>query len=385
MTRRNTSEALRAFAEQEASALFTGELARRQDEWRGALASAKHTLADLEATCDSVMSAAPDAPTDAVSELIEKIVAAAAADAETLAQQVEADARAEVAEAQALVDRLQAEVRAGQEQLRRGREELDVEQAARVRAESALKRAQVAHEHALKDAQVAHEQARAALEAQLRSRETEVQSIRGEMSALHERLAAGQAERANLTATLGALQSAVHGAVSTLSLVQPEASTPRRGAPHADAVEGDATPVPVSHAPVPSAAPVSSRAQATSRAAIREVPPAELAPSIGGYVTALLETIEASYRQDIESELPPAHIVKRLTDNLRYASHLFAERLGRDAASESWVLKEEIAKLLHATSATSFGRDLAIAAREAERHERHDRRAGPQGPDEASA
>ena len=374
MTRRNTSEALRAFAEQEASALFTGERARRQDEWRGALASVKHTLADLEATCDSVMSAAPDAPTDAVSELIEKIVAAAAADAETLAQQVEADARAEVAEAQALVDRLQAEVRAGQEQLLRGREELDVEQAARARAESALK-----------DAQVAHEQARSALEAQLRSRETEVQSLRGEMSALHERLAAGQAERANLTATLGALQSAVHGAVSTLSLVQPAASTPRRVAPHADAAEGDAIPPPVSHAPVPSAASMSSRAQAKSRAAILEVPPAELAPSIGGYVTALLETIEASYRQDVESALPPAHVVKRLTDNLRYASHLFTERLGPDRAAENAVLREEITKLLHTTSATSFGRDLAIAAREAERHERHDRRAGPQGPDEASA
>src|SRR5215208_5101424 len=101
------SDDLRAFAEQEASALFITELARRQDEWRSALASVKHALADLENRCDTVLSTAPEAPTVAVSALIETIVAAAAAEAESLAQQVEARARAEIADAQALVSRLQ--------------------------------------------------------------------------------------------------------------------------------------------------------------------------------------------------------------------------------------------------------------------------------------
>ena len=277
------------------------------------------------------------------SALIEKIVAAAAADAETLAQQIEADARVEVAAAEAIVERLQADVRSGQEQLRLAREELEVEQAARARAETAAK-----------DVQGAHEQARSALETQLRSQATELQSVRGEVSALNERLAAGQAERASLTATLENLQSAVHGAVSSLSLIQPAASPAPGVAQRADAGGGEAT-------------------------------RATVVPNIDGYVTALLELVEARYRQDVESALPPADVVKRLTDNLRYASHLFAERLGRDAASESWVLKEEIAKLLHATSATPFGRDLAIAAGEAERHARRDRSAGLQVTDKASA
>ena len=234
-------------------------------------------------------------------------------------------ARVEVAAAQALVERLQADVRSGQEELRLAREELEVEQAARARAESAAK-----------DAQVAHEQARSAFETQLRSQATELLSVRGEVSALNERLVAGQAERANLTATLENLQSAVHGAVSSLSLVQPAASPLPAVARRADAGGGEA-------------------AEASG------------SPNTDGYVTALLELVEARYRQDVESALPPADVVKRLTDNLRYASHLFAERLGRDPASESWVLKEEIAKLLHTTSATPFGRDSAIAAGEAER------------------
>src|SRR3954471_23060439 len=138
-TRPSDSGGLRALAEREASALFATELARRQDDWRSALASVSQTLADLQARCDTVVSAAPDAPAQAVSELVDKIVGAAAADAEALVRQVEARARTETAEAQELVTRLQGEIGSGQEQLRIVREKLVGEQAARARAEAAAK------------------------------------------------------------------------------------------------------------------------------------------------------------------------------------------------------------------------------------------------------
>ena len=139
MARRSTPDALRAFAEKEASGVFTSELARCQDEWRGGLASVKHRLAELEKTCDAMLSAAPAAPTNAVSELIDRIVAAATADADAMAQKIEAQAQARAAEAHALADRLQTEVKTGQELLWSTREQLQQEhegRAGRARAGS---------------------------------------------------------------------------------------------------------------------------------------------------------------------------------------------------------------------------------------------------------
>ena len=363
-TRRTDSDGLRALAEREASALFATELARRQDDWRSALASVKQTLADLQARCDTVVSAAPDAPAQAVSELIDKIVAAAAADAEALVQQVEARARTEAAEAQALVKRLQDEIGSGQEQLRIVREKLDGEQAARARAEAAAK-----------DAQLAHEQARAALDTQLRSRDADLQTTRQEIAKLQERLAAAQAESATASATLDALRNAVQGAMS-LTAVPPAAAAPGR-APNAHATGGSATRAADPRATTPSAT------AASARAPVGDGRPTELPPN--RYASALLKSVEAMYEQDVKSALPPADIIKRLTDNLRYSSQLFAERLRSDPAADQSALTEQIARLVTARSSTPFGRDLATAAGEAERHARRDHGAVSSAPDKASA
>jgi hypothetical protein len=348
-TRPSDSGTLRALAEREASALFVTELARRQDDWRSALASVRQTLADLQARCDTVASGAPDPPAQAVSQLIDKIVAAAAADAEALVQQVEGRARTEAAEAQALVQRLQDEVGSGQEQLRIVREKLEAEQAARARADAAAK-----------DAQLAHEQARAALDAQLRSRDAELQTTRTEISRLQERLAAAQAESATVSATLDALRSAVQGAM-LLTAAQPPAAAPGR-ATSAHAAGGSAA--------RPSATAPPAAAHAT-RAPVADGRLTELPAN--RYASALLKSVEAMYEQDVKAALPSADIVKRLTDNLRYASQLFAERLRSDPAADQSALTDQIAKLVSARSTTAFGRDLAIAAGEAERHARRDR------------
>jgi hypothetical protein len=365
-TRRGTRDGLRTFVEQEASALFITELARRQEEWRSALASVKQTLAGLETTCETLMTGTPDGPAEAVSALIEKIVAAAAADAESLAQQVETRAKAEISEAQAVVVRLQADVRAADEQLTLAREQLDLERAARVRAESATR-----------DAQVAHEKARAALEGQVRSHEAGLQASREEVSALQQRLAAAQAEGANTSATLESLQRAVHGAMSTLTVVQPAAAASGRPEPNANAARSDAVRPPVPDATT-SKAGASSSGKA-KRAGIADVLLNEVPTS--RYATALLKSVEATYEQDLKSALPPADVVKRLTDNLRYASQIYAERLRSDPAGDASALNRQLAELVRARSATPFGCDLAIAAAaEAERQERRDQGAAPHVP-----
>jgi hypothetical protein len=365
-TRRGTRDGLRTFVEQEASALFITELARRQEEWRSALASVKQTLVGLETTCETLLSGAPGAPAEAVSALIEKIVAAAAADADTLAQQIEARAQAEIAEAQAVVGRLQAEVRAADEQLTLAREQLDVEQAARVGAESAAR-----------EAQTAHEKARTALEGQLRSQGAELQASREEVSALQQRLAAAQAETAQASAALASLQRAVHGAMSTLTVVQPASGASGTPEPHANAARSDAGRPLVPDATIPTAAASSSGK--AKRAGVADVLLNEVPTS--RYATALLKSVEATYEQDVRSALPHADVVKRLTDNLRYATQIYAERLRSDPAGDASALNRQLAELVRARSATAFGRDLAVAAAaEAERQERRDQAAGPHVP-----
>jgi hypothetical protein len=406
-TRRSMSERLRAFAEQEASALFDTELARHHEDWRGALVSVKAAVAALETQCDTAISAAPQAPTAAVSALIQKIVAAAAAEAESLVQQVEAGARAEVAEAQALVTQLQADVRAGEGQLALAREQLQVEQTARARAESAAadvradagrlqaevragaerltqareqldaeQAARARAESAVKETQVAGEQARSALEVQVRRQESELQSARGAIAALEGRLAAAQAEAANAHARLEALQQAVHGAMSTLTVAGPTAARPGRALPPADHGHKERTRAPIAEPKRPSAAAPSSNAQ-PNHPAIADAPRAELPPN--RYATALLKSIEAMYGQDVESAVPPADIIKRLTDNLRYADQLFAERLRSNPSGDKSALKDHIARLVRTNSGTSFGRDLALAAGDAERHEQREASTAPGG------
>ena len=362
MARRSTPDALRVFAEKEAYGVFTSELARCEDQWRGGLAGVKHRLAELEATCDAMISAAPAAPAYAVSELIDKIVAAATADADAMAQKIEAQAQARAAEAQALVDRLQTEVRAGQEQLQSAREQLQQEHEARARAESASK-----------DAQVAREQAISAFETQLRKQNAELQANLAQISALKQQLEVGQAERAKLMATFEAVQSAVRRAVSTFEPAE-GAQAPQSAAAPRDDDRREATPASRPWPPIASSGQVESPTAAKSdqpdaRLRIVELSANAHHANIGDYVTTLLETAEEMYWQDINLALPASEVIERLTANLRHASHLFTARLRADPAGDGSVFMNQVSRLLDTKAATSFGRHLSIAAYETERQE----------------
>jgi hypothetical protein len=360
--RRRTSDALRAFAEKETSALLTGELARRQEEWRGALGSVKQTLVDLGASCDALMGAAPDPPTKAVSDLIEKIVAAAAAEADAIVQQMEAEAQASAADAQTLFDRLQAEIQAGREQLRTAHGQLQLAHDARTRAEAATKEAQAARERAV-----------SGFETQVGKLEDEIRTNRAELAALQQRLNSAQAERANLMATLEAVQSAVHRAVSTIPApISPPA------APHRNAQgEPSVVAVPSAHVVAPSS---STRRQPA--AGSPEVP-ADVRAGVGDYARALLDTVEAMYGEDVASRLPQPATLERLRANLNHARDLFTERLGPDQAHEASVFIDQMTTLLDTKSTTPFGRDLAIAC-ETERHGRRHANAAPHVPGKTS-
>ena len=363
MARRSTPDALRAFAEKEASGVFTSELARCQDEWRGGLASVKHRLAELEKTCDAMLSAAPAAPTNAVSELIDRIVAAATADADAMAQKIEAQAQARAAEAHALADRLQTEVKTGQELLWSTREQLQQEHEARARAESAAR-----------DAQVAREQAISAFETQSRKQNAELQANIGQIAALKQQLEVGQAERAKLMTALEAVQSAVRRAVSTFEPAEGVHATPSPAAPRDDArpavipASGPSTPVwPSGHAALLQS---SGSDQPDARLRIVALSATANHASIGDYVTTLLETAEEMYWEDVNSGLPSSEVIERLTANLRHATQLFTARRGADPVGDSSVFMDQLGRLLDTKAATSFGRHLAIAAYETERHER---------------
>ena len=350
--RGSTSEGLREIARREASALLASELGRQQEEWRGALTSVTNTLAGLVSACERTVSAADDDPTAAVSQLVERLVTAAAADARTSTQHIEAQAQADAAEAQALIDRLQSEIRAGQEQLRTAREQLHEAHNARAQAESTAEKLQAVHT-----------QATSGLQSQLRNTEAELSANRAEVSALKQQLGAGQEERANLIATLESVQRAVHRAVSAIEPGQSRPSpSPPSTAPHqngADEVLGCVVP----SAAVPSAAP----SLAPSVSVSTEVPDAGSSGGIGDYAATLLRATETTYWADMKMALPPSEVVDRLTDNLRHASDLFMARFGSDRAGENSFMSQ-LTKLLEAKSGTSFGRHLSIAANEAERH-----------------
>ena len=162
--RRSRSEGLREIAQKGSVRAASKRTGSPQEEWRGALTSVTNTLAGLVSACERIVSAADDHPTAAVSQLVERLVTAAAADARNATQHIEAQAQADAAEAQTLIDRLQSEIREGQEQLRTAREQLQEAHNARAQAESTAEKLQAVHT-----------QATSGLQSQLRNTEAELQ------------------------------------------------------------------------------------------------------------------------------------------------------------------------------------------------------------------
>src|SRR5437867_9464339 len=131
-------EDVRDLAHTATSAVVTDEVRRSHSEWCRTLDAVKETLATLERTCESAI----EAHEAGVEGLIETLVGAADAEAVAAAQQTRAQAEIEIAELQEALDRQQVDLQVERDMVKDANEQLDMERAARARAESERDEAQ---------------------------------------------------------------------------------------------------------------------------------------------------------------------------------------------------------------------------------------------------
>jgi hypothetical protein len=337
---------LRDLAVKEMSALCVDELGRRDQEWTHTVESVKKTLAALERTCDVALDKfeSGSQPSAAVARVVEKLVAAAGAEAESAAQRTRAEAQVEIDRLEAFVDRTEADLAEERRTLKLVREELEQERIARQNAEAAQEKAQSVHHLVVSD-----------LASQLQSAHAELKSERAEVAGLKQQLETERGERVKLVAALQTVQRAV-------LLADPAGAAP--------------APEPV---PNPAAAaPTTSRSDASTTHKVDAAPdsrPLKLVPNsrtadvdshpeLLEYVKQLLGEMETIYWADLRSEGNAADVVDRLAANLRYARDLFTRRLAAYDVRESSLFEQQISLLMDVKPETSFARHLAIAAYE---------------------
>ena len=331
---------LRQLVKTELTALLTDETARRDDQWRRTLDSFKTTLVELEHTCETASSRLSDEPLPAaaVSDLVARCVAAAAAERDAAVQKTRTEADAEIRRLQDLVDRsqdlvkrLQLESQTERDKLKTALEAIDKEQAARTDAEAALQ-----------EAQATSKQIAATLNAQLQAARVELGSERTQSVQLKRQVEAVTSERAKL---VEALQT-VRRAVTFEESIQPTSGPDAVG--HG-ANQTPAAPTPATRAP-----------QAT------EPPPpeAQAQRELVDYIDKLLAEIEAIYWRDLGSHQNPSDVVARLTANLRYALAAVVQHGESSMNGASALFERQLMTLMDAKAETSFARHLGISAYE---------------------
>ena len=324
----------------EASALVD-ELSRRHDEWCSALKSLQVTLASVDRACQAAVDEEHD-PANKVSDLVERIVAAATTEADATIRQVRGEAEREVAE--------------HREQLQTARAELEHEQTIRLHAEAA----RGAAERLLAEAASTHA-------SQVRVVQTQLEAERAESARLWQQLDAEHVERVRLAAALDAIQRTVSSVETVRAPSELPISVPRTddrpASAHANSVieSYDAANASQGAASVPEGviAPPVDR----NLTLVRTRPPAdaEAQDDLVDYAKELLNQVEAMYCADLESSRSSADVVNRLTDHLRYARTAFARRVNA-ADGEPTLFDDQVVMLLDAKATTAFGGHLAFSA-----------------------
>jgi chromosome segregation ATPase len=125
--------------QQDSSVVINDELSGWHGEWRRTLETMKATLADLGQACESAI----DAREAEVAGLIDTLVESARAEATTAAEQTREQAQIEItrlqqslAEVQTRADTLQRDLDAERNSVKTLKEQLEIDGAARVRAET---------------------------------------------------------------------------------------------------------------------------------------------------------------------------------------------------------------------------------------------------------
>jgi hypothetical protein len=276
-------------------------------------------------------------------------VTAAIADTEASARQALADARQQFETVELELHRQLATVMDDLEKQRdevRGlKNQIAIERAARARADASLAAAQ-ATQH----------QVTAGYTERIQAAEMELEAARREARRLANDLEGESAERARLSAVVDSIRFALGGGTP----VHPEPSgsseteTPQE--PSAPAIVGPSPEVGEPIAPVDDLLSNFSRnLKFVARAAT------ESDVALRDSAMQLLDQVEASYQNDVESLESPFDVVDRLVTQLRTSRELFLMRCGKDDALASDEFDRQISRVLDTKGATAFGRHLGIA------------------------
>jgi hypothetical protein len=260
----------------------------------------------LSSTTDMPQTADP-APTasDRVSDLIQKLVAAATADVESAAQRARAQAQVEITHLQKSIDRLRDDVQAERDRVKIASRELDL--------------------------------------------------ARATAAQLKEELNAERGEKARFAATLETVRLLVTG-------IDPEQGPDPTPLPAVDISEADDE---SGHRDAEAALVAEFTSGDLTLAATQPravvATPADAATA--GHLAQLLGQIEEIYRSDLKLAEGTSEVVARLAANLAYARDALARRLDSTDGDDAATFDRHVAMLIDARSGTPFGRHLAMALR----------------------
>jgi hypothetical protein len=255
----------------------------------------------------------PEAPVnsgDRVSDLIQKLVAAATAEVESAAQRSRAEAQAEITQLQKTVDRLRDELHSERDWLKVASAELTL--------------------------------------------------AREAASHLKQELETERAAKARFAATLETVRLLV-------TETDPEQRGPDPGLPPTGHI-AEADDEPGGHRTVPD--PFAEFQTVDLKLATRQPPPPVAAQQSAaspldssGHIAQLLAQVEEIYRSDLKSAEGTSEVVARLAANLAYARDALARRLDSTDGDEARLFDRHLSMLIDSRSGTPFGRHLAMAVR----------------------
>ena len=341
-----TTQDLRDLVRTATSAVITDEVYRSHGQWRHTLEAVKETLADLERTCESAI----EAHEVDVAGVIETLVGSATAEVDAAAQRTRAQAQiemaelaAEMAELQTVVDRLQGELHVERDRVASTNEQLDIEVAARVQAESELE-----------GARRMCQQVVSAAESQAQGLRAESDGHKAELSLVRQQLDTARAERSKLMATFQSVQRAL-SLTQSMDMTFEAENTGRDRVAEAESrpqeVQGEN-----SSDTAPEQAGLTSSPVADAQVALIEADP-EAAD-----VKQVLEQVEVMYCIDLNSSRPPLEVVDSLSGHLRYARDVSVARSSLGERDAHALFEQQLAVLLELKAGTTFGRHLSIAA-----------------------
>jgi hypothetical protein len=317
----------------EASAAAAAILNRSHAEWCRRFASLKQVLDGLQRACDTALAQQPPDSTQAVHELVGRLVEVVTIEADAAGQRARAAAQQTVADLQGRVAALDAKLELAVGNLQAAEIHSDEEHRARLKLEAALKEA---------------EQLRDQL---LEAREREIQLLSNELAAERvDRSHLRQQVATTLRTALASVQGK-GGAASTeiVPLGDEREPTQQPASPRAgEAADGTLAPGSVATTPVRE-----QDANAVARSTSTGIKPGSLAKD-------LLEEVEAAYRTDVEQNHAPADLVTRLTGHLASARHRFARAIGA-ARTATNAFDDQLFALLNSRYDSQFGRHLSIA------------------------